>query len=176
VDALFRGGRLVLAVVVASACRAEPGPAVGVSSPRAVIDDPGARPVDAAAPIPSPVDADFRAHMTRVGERGLSRGHAERFDGVVWANEAARAGWDGSGNMPDGAMLIEEAIERTPKGDRAAGLLVMDKHAEGWRFVVVDAGGHVVKWSRVEACTACHKDAPRDFVFRLESAAPAASQ
>jgi len=173
VDALLRGGRLVLAVVAAGACRAEPGAAVGVASPRAGLEGTGAAPVDASAATPSPVAADFRARMARVGERGVSRGHAERFDGVVWANDAARAGWDGPGDMPDGAMLVEEAIEKTPKGDRAAGLLVMEKRGEAWRFVVVDAGGHVVAWSREEACVACHHDAPRDFVFHLESAAPA---
>jgi len=69
--------------------------------------------------------------------------------------------------MPDGAMLVEEAIERTSKGDRAAGLLVMEKRGGTWRFLVVD-GGHVVEWSREAICVGCHRDAPRDFVFRLD--------
>jgi hypothetical protein len=173
VDNVLRGGRLVLALAVVGACRAEPGAAVGVSSPRAVTEPPSPRTVDASAAIPSPVAADFRDHMTRVSERGVSHGHADRFDGVVWTNDAAHTGWEGPGQMPDGAVLVEEAIEKTVKGDRAAGLLVMEKHAEGWRFVVVDAGGHVVEWTRVEACAACHRDAPRDFVFHLDGAAPA---
>jgi hypothetical protein len=114
--------------------------------------------------------------MARVSERAVSRGHADRFDAVVWTNDAARAAWDGAVDMPDGAVLVEEAIERTVRGDRAAGLLVMQKHGEAWRFVLVDAGGHVVEWAREAACAACHKEAPRDFVFRLDSApAPAAS-
>jgi hypothetical protein len=173
VDDVFRGGRLLLALVVVGGCRAEPGAAVGVSSPRAVTEPPSPRTVDASVAIPSPVAADFRDHMTRVSERGVSHGHADRFDGVVWTNAAAHTGWEGPGQMPDGAVLVEETIEKTVKGDRAAGLLVMEKHAEGWRFVVVDAGGHVVEWTRVEACAACHRDAPRDFVFHLDGAAPA---
>ena len=124
--------------------------------------------------MPSPVAADFRSHMARVSQRALSRGHADRFDAVLWANDAAHAAWDGSGDMSDGAVLVEEAIERTFKGDRAAGLLVMEKHGGAWRFVLVDAGGHVVDWARDAACATCHKEAPRDFVFRVESAAPAA--
>jgi hypothetical protein len=146
---------------------------VGVSSPHAETSAPSAKPVDAAAETPSPVAADFREHLARLTERAVSRGHAERFDGVVWANDVARAAWDAPGAAPDGAMLVEETIERTAKGDRAAGLLVMEKRAEGWRFVVVDAGGHVVEWTRVEACAACHRDEPRDFVFHLDGAAPA---
>jgi len=173
VDNVLRGGRLLLAVVVLGACRAEPGPAVGVSSPRTTLESSSPRTVDASAAVPSPVAADFREHMARLSERAVSRGHAERFDGVVWTNDVGRVGWDGPGDMADGAMLVEEAIERTGKGDRAAGLLVMEKRAEGWRFVVVVAGGHVVEWTRVEACAACHRDAPRDFVFHLENAAPA---
>lgn len=172
-DALVRGGRLLLVVVGVGACRGEPGAAVGVSSPRTVTETTTPRTVDASAAIPSPVATDFREHMARITERGVSRGHAERFDGVVWTNDVGRVGWDGPGDMADGAMLVEEAIERTGKGDRAAGLLVMEKRGESWRFVVVDGGGHVVTWTREEACVACHRDAPRDFVFHVESAAPA---
>jgi hypothetical protein len=136
------------------------------------MDSTTPRAVDAGAPaIPSPVAADFRSHMARVSERHVSRGHADRFDAVVWANDGAHVAWDGSGDMPDGAVLVEEAIERTARGDRAAGLLVMEKHGEAWRFVLVDAGGHVVEWARDAACASCHRDAPHDFVFRVESAA-----
>lgn len=176
-DDVVRGGRLLLALVVVAGCRAEPpGAAVGVSSPRAGLEGPVARPVDASAAVPSPVAADFREHLTRLTERSVSRGHAERFDGVVWANDGGHAVWDGPGDAADGALLVEETIARTAKGDRAEGLLVMEKKGGTWRFTVVDASGHVVEWSREAVCVACHRDAPRDFVFRLESAAaPAAS-
>ena len=123
--------------------------------------------VDAGTGAPSPVAADFRQRMARVMDRAVSRGHAERFDGIVWANEAARAAWDGTADMPDGAMLVEEAIERTPKGDRAAGLLVMEKRDGAWHFTVVDAGGRIAADAREAACAACHHEAPRDGVFRL---------
>lgn len=127
------------------------------------------RPVDAGPPgEASPVPADFRDRMARVVDRAPSHGHAERFDAVVWANEVGRAAWNGAGDMPDGAMLVEEAIERTPKGDRAAGLLVMQKSGGTWRFVVVDAAGHVAKESQEALCAECHREAPRDYVFRLE--------
>jgi hypothetical protein len=129
------------------------------------------RGVDAGAPPAlSPVAADFRSHMARVSERGVSRGHADRFDAVVWANDAAQGAWNGSGTMPDGAVLVEEAIERTVRGDRPAGLLVMEKHGATWRFVLVDAGGQVVRWAQDGTCASCHADAPRDFVFRLDRA------
>jgi hypothetical protein len=111
--------------------------------------------------------------MARVSDRGVSHGHADRFDGVVWANDVARAVWDADADMPDGAMLVEEAIDATAKGDRAAGLLVMEKKAGTWRFVLVDPAGHVVEHNREAACVACHRDAPHDFVFRLASPAPA---
>lgn len=119
---------------------------------------------------------DFREHMARVSERGVSHGHADRFDGIVWANDVARAVWGASGAMPDGAVFVEEAIERTTKGDRAAGLLFMEKRGGTWRFLVID-DGRVVEWSREAVCVGCHRDAPRDFVFRLDSppASPAPS-
>jgi len=126
---------------------------------------------EAGAPaLPSPVAADFRSHMARVSERNISRGHADRFDAVVWANDRAHVAWNGAGDMPDGAVLVEEAIERTARGDHAAGLLVMEKHGQAWRFVLIEAGGHVVEWAPDAACTSCHRDAPHDFVFRVEAA------
>jgi hypothetical protein len=178
VGALVRGGRLLLTGAalaltgaVLAACRAQAGPPVGVSSPRA--DAPVRAVVDAGAPgVPSPVPADFRQRMTRVAERALSRGHGEAFDAVVWADEAGRAAWGTSGEMPDGVTLVEEAIERGPKGDRAAGLLVMEKRGGTWRFVAVDKGGRVVEEARVAACIECHKEAPRDFVFRAGAPPP----
>jgi hypothetical protein len=115
---------------------------------------------------PSPVARDFRERMARVGERQLSRGHAERFDAVVWANDVARAVWDEAvAPMPDGAMIVEEAVERGAKGDRAAGLLVMEKRDGSWRFVAIGADGEVVDDARVARCAACHREAPRDSVF-----------
>jgi hypothetical protein len=179
VDTLFRGRRLVLAAAVGAAvggCRVETGPPVGISSPRAVNESTHGTFADASAGATSPVAADFRSHMARVSERIVSHGHADRFDGVVWANDVARAAWAPAGDMPDGAVLVEEAIERTTKGDRPAGLLVMEKHGATWRFVLVDDRNHVVDGAREATCAACHTDAPRDFVFRVESVpvAPAA--
>jgi hypothetical protein len=127
---------------------------------------------DAGAAVPSPVPADFRVRMARVAERAASHGHGDAFDGVVWADDGARAAWNGSGEMPDGAMLVEEAIERGPKGDRAAGLLVMEKRAGTWRFVVVGPAGSVVEDARPGACAECHREAPRDFVFRTSAQPP----
>jgi hypothetical protein len=139
--------------------------AVGTSSPRGT---PGSTP-DAAPPKPSPVGADYKKTMARLTERQVSEGHAERFDAVVWANEAARGAWEAGSAMPDGAMLVEEAIERPGRGDRAdkpAGLFVMKKDGGSWSFVVVGPDGEVVDDARVASCKACHALAPVDDVFK----------
>ncbi len=105
--------------------------------------------------------------MTRVSDRFVSYGHAGRFDAVIWVNEPAHVAWEAGGVMPDDAMLVEEVLERTGDGDRAAGLLVMDKHSGTWRFLAIGADGEVVSDERTAACEACHRDAPRDNVFFL---------
>lgn len=121
---------------------------------------------DAALPEPSPVPGDFRSSMVRVKERFVSAGHAERFDAIVWANEAARAAWSAAGDMPDGAMLVEEVIDRDRRGERFAGLLVMDKAGgASWRFTAVGPAGEVVTGDRLSPCATCHREAPRDGVF-----------
>lgn len=151
-----------------AACRSRAvGPPVGVSSLRG-LERSGPLAVDGgirAAPLLPP---DFRDHMTKVADRRTSRGHAERFDAIVWANDIARAAWDGAQDMPDGAVLVEEAIERTTKGDRAAGVLLMEKKDGAWRFDGAGAGGDALDPTTLAArCAACHVDAPSDSVFRL---------
>ncbi len=169
-DDVVRGWRLVLATLVttAAACRSGAGgPPVGVSQPRAYEQsvpfavDAGTR----AAPL---VPADFREHMAKVADRRPSHGHADRFDAIVWANDAARSAWAGQGDMPDGALLVEEAIERTAKGDSPAGVLLMEKKDGAWRYAAAGANGDALDPATSAAkCAACHVDAPRDSVFRL---------
>jgi len=123
--------------------------------------------------------------MTKVGERFLSRGHAEHFDAVIWANAAALSTRDAAAVMPEagmplpegaiplpegvmpaaeGAMLLEEIIGRKAGGDRPGGLFVMEKRAGQWRFVVVGTRGEVVSDDRVALCAECHRET-KDFVF-----------
>jgi hypothetical protein len=140
---------------------------VGVSGPRG-LESSAPVVVDAGVRPPAVVPADFREHMTKVAERQSSRGHAGRFDGVVWANDAANGAWDGAGDLPDGSTLVEEAIERGVKGDRAVGLLFMEKKDGAWRFESQGPNGEGPdERSALARCAACHVDAPRDSVFRL---------
>lgn len=161
--------RAALVLVVPLGLPACPGPRmdpVGLSTVRAA--GGASSPADASVPgPPSPVPADFREHMIRLVARQLSRGHGEKFDGVVWGNDAASAAWRALGSMPDGAVLVEEAIERAAKGDRADGVLFMERAAGAWRFVAVGADGEVAADDRTRACATCHAEAPRDGVFRL---------
>jgi hypothetical protein len=112
------------------------------------------------------VPADFRAHMTRLGDRFPSRGHGQRYQAVLWLNEVARVGWgDLPGELPDGSLVVEEAFDQDRRGDRPAGLFVMEKKAGAWRFVVVGTEGEVVADARVAPCASCHREAPRGGLF-----------
>ncbi len=177
-DDVVRSGRLLLTVAAAAAagsvagssgCGARDSGLVGISTPRA------AERVDSSAPTDaSPVPADFRARLSRVSDRFRSEGHGDAFDAVVWSNEAARAGADAGGAFADGAMFVEEALARDALDAGAGvGLLVMEKRADAWRFVTVGADGDVVSDARVAPCADCHRDAPRDFVFRTPGPIPA---
>jgi len=103
--------------------------------------------------------------MARLTDRFTSGGHADRFDAIVWGNDAARLAWTATGEVPDGAVLVEELIERDRRGERPAGLLVMEKDAAKWRFTAVGPTGEVVADARVAPCATCHGESPRDGVF-----------
>lgn len=150
-------------VVAAGACRGQAMDAVGMSSPKAT----PASPVDAAAVVPAILAPDFRDRMTQVVARQLSEGHGERYDGIVWASADARDAWQGGGDMPEGAVLVEELLQRADKGDRAAGFLVMEKRAGGWRFQAGGPDGEVADDAHMARCATCHAEAPRDDVFRV---------
>jgi hypothetical protein len=163
------------AAVSAWACHDTPPAIVGVSPPRA--PELSVAAPDAGAPEPSPVPDDFRSKMTQVGGRFLSQGHAQRFDAVVWANAAAGKPWDSPGEMPVGAMLVEEAIMREAGSDRPGGLLVMEKREAGWRFVVVTAEGEVQSGARLVLCETCHHEASGGvFALSREAGSEAAKE
>lgn len=103
--------------------------------------------------------------MTRVAELRPSHGHAERFDAVLWVNDAARSAWEDLGEAPDGAVLVEQLSEPGALGVRGAGRLVMAKSGGAWRFSATDEKGALAEEARTAACAVCHREAPRDFVF-----------
>jgi hypothetical protein len=166
-------------LVLLVSCHDTPAPIVGVSPPRA--PERSAVESDGAAGEPSPVADDFRTKMKLVADRFLSRGHAERFDALVWANDVAEKSWSTPSAMAVGALLIEETIARDGGTDRPGGLLVMEKAdlgsagaggGGGWRYVVVAPSGEVTSGARLAACETCHREA-KGSVFPLAREAPA---
>jgi hypothetical protein len=157
-------------LVLLASCHDTPAPIVGVSPPRA--PERSSVESDTAAREPSPVADDFRTKMKLVADRFLSRGHAERFDALVWANDAAEKSWGTPSAMAVGALLVEETITRDGGTDRPGGLLVMEKADAGWRYLVVAASGEVTSGGRLAACETCHREA-KGSVFPLAREAPA---
>jgi hypothetical protein len=137
------------------ACGAPGLSPVGVSPPRPVERSAD---LDGGAPEPSPVPADFRSRMARVSERFLSRGHGEKFDAIIWANALAQSATDPQFDLADGSIFVEEALVRDTGGDRGAGLLVMTKRGDTFRFDAVEPDGGVASRERVDACVACHRE------------------
>jgi hypothetical protein len=158
---------VVAAASAIAGCSGRKMAPVGFSPERAVEPAPRGQDSGAVARPVSPVAPDFRSRMAKLTGRFTSEGHAERFDAIVWANGSARRAWTAHGVVEDGGMFIEELTDRCCQGDRAGGLLVMEKDGGGWRFTVVGSAGEVVTDARVAACAACHHDAPRDGVFVL---------
>ena len=134
---------------------------VGISPPRAP-ERPLASPSPSAPGVPL-LPHDYRSRMIRVGGRFLSRGHGERFDAIVWTNQAAQPAVRGLGPAQDGGLLVEEAFVKDVRGDEAEGLLVMQRR-DGWHFAAIDEDAAVASDERVASCAACHADAP-DSVF-----------
>ncbi len=155
--------------IAAVACRPSPLDAVGISMPRGAESSSMA---EAGPEVGSLIEGQLCSKpMNNVLARQRSRGHGERFDAIVWVNDQALAAWDSGGVMPDGAVLVEEALELAAKGDRPQGLLVMEKKDGAWTFRAVGTDGGVVADSR---CATCHAEAPRDDVFRVDQSRQAA--
>jgi hypothetical protein len=160
-----RGAAIAAIATTAVACGGQSTQAVGFSAPRAV--ERSVRASDGGAvPEASPVPETFRSTFTKVGERFLSEGHGRRYQAVLWLNDVARVAWAAlPGEMPDGALVVEEAIDQDRSGERPAGLWVMEKKGAAWRFVAVGPGGEVASGARTAPCADCHGEAPRDDLF-----------
>jgi len=107
--------------------------------------------------------------MAKLGDRFPSRGHADQFDALLWANDGALAAWTSGGDAADGAMFVEEALPpgTSAAGEASAGLLVMEKRGGAWTYAIVNPGADVWTDDRVAPCATCHRDAPRDSIFRM---------
>jgi hypothetical protein len=162
---LDRAAVLVVALA-AVACGGREGPLVGISPPRAAERIPGA--ADAAA-APWIAPSDFRSRLSPLGERFLSRGHAERFDAVVWGDPSGTAS-DAGGAFADGTMFVEETFVSGESDGGSQGLLMMEKRAGSWRFGATSSDGEIANDSRLVPCVDCHREAPHDFVFRAPGA------
>lgn len=158
---LDRAAVLVVALV-AAACGGQKGPPVGISPPRAAERVPGA-PDASAAPWMAP--DDFRSRLSPLSERFVSQGHAEQFDALVWGDPSGMAS-DAGGTFSDGTMFVEETFVSGQSDGGPQGLLMMEKSAGSWRFGAVGSDGTIVNDSRLLTCNECHREAPRDFVFR----------
>ncbi len=162
--ALARGMVTLILGLAALSCGGREGPPVGISPPRATERGPGGP--DAAAGPPWIAPDDFRARLSPISERFLSRGHAERFDAIIWADKPSGTADAGSA-FAEGAMFVEETIARGVADGGGSGLLMMEKRSGTWRFAAVSTEGDITSDSRVAPCAECHKEAPRDFVFRV---------
>lgn len=117
---------------------------------------------------------DFRARLSRITGRFPSRGHAEKYDAIVWGDSAAGAadaGTDAGSDFAEGTMFVEETTARGVADGGASGLLMMEKRAGAWRFAAVSPEGEIVSDSRVAPCGECHREAPHDYVFRTPARA-----
>ena len=172
-DDIARGRRVLLsssAFLAIAACAARSTAPVGVSSPRVAAAAAPAPAVEIhpdAFPVPHATWAGFRSQMTRVGERFVSHGHADQFEALLWINDAASGAWGGDGEFADGSAFVEEAVSHGPSGDRPGGLLVMVKHESAWTFAAFAPNGDAAAAAFVTSCPDCHREAPRDFVFRF---------
>ena len=164
-DFVARGRRLLLIGLAApaGACGGSRLQAVGYSAPRETAQ---ATRRDAGSGAGSPVPSDFRASFTKLGDRFLSDGHGKRYQAVLWLNAPAQGAWSAlPAPMPDGAIVVEEAIDAERGADRPAGLWVMRKTGSAWRFVAVGPSGEAVSDARVAPCAECHAAAPHDDLF-----------
>ncbi len=149
------------AVPLAIACGASTLAPVGYSTGRGA-DTSGAS--DAGSEGAPPRLGDVVAGMTQLSGRQRSHGHGEAFDAIVWGNDAARSGWASGGAMPEGAILVEEAIATDVRGDLPAGTLTMKKSDGAWTFAATSPDGGTTTDLR---CHACHEQATTDEVFRV---------
>ena len=134
---------------------------------------------------PNPIPTDFRTTFVRANRaRFVSNGHAGgRWAVDVYVNDAGKEALSAErGEVPIGTQLVKEHFERSP-GARADAqaetqargpIMMMEKRAPGfdaehgdWRYVVVGAGGELVKDGPIASCAGCHDDAPHDHLFRI---------
>lgn len=88
---------------------------------------------------------------------------------VAYFNETL-AGWDGTGEAPDGAISVKENFGDA-EGTTLMNLTVMQKVAgyDGshgdWFWAEYNPDGSVAMAGQVDMCSSCHASAPHDYVY-----------
>ncbi len=124
-----------------------------------------------AAPERPRFDPALRASLQTYGGGRETLGHAPgHYSFTLLANNEALGALDaGVRSYPIGSVLGIEHDKRDNSGKGPA--FFMEKRTPsgdrfgGWRFIAVDPEGNVLDQGALEACGACHRDAPNDYVF-----------
>jgi hypothetical protein len=105
--------------------------------------------------------ADFRSHFSKVMHVPVSQHGLGRFEGEVWADQAAF-------DAGTATLIVEEHKERAT--GKYGPLYVMKREGDGWQWYAQDQTG-VVLDDKTNAsvralCADCHANAPKDGTFR----------
>lgn len=149
------------------ACGSSPGPEPGHAGPPVAASSRQAK-----QPKPQKWSGiDGIAALARLGEY-TSQGHAAgRYTATLKANPIAAEPYSqlvAGRALPAGSLLVQEL--READSDDVGPLYVMEKKAQGWRFLVVSRDGWIQP-ERTDLCARCHADAPVDSVFGLPNRA-----
>ncbi len=175
-DALLRGGRVLLIAAALGACTPRSREPVGTSLGGG---GGGAAPAASAAASASAaplagLPRDFRTAWTRVGSVAMSGHGAGEWSDVVYASREAKDAVAEGTTVPDGGALAADHASRGADGGAVAGpTFLMTRGAGGWRFAIAAPGGKAELDGPADAgvplptCARCHADAPHDGVFPL---------
>jgi hypothetical protein len=129
------------------------------------------QPRTAAKPEPeAPVwssQAEVRSWPPLNEQPFLSRGHLPAVEVDVVASAASRDAYLAlvtDSVLPQGTLIAERAHDLAAAN---AHQLVMQKRADGWSYLDLDARGRVLAEGRLARCEGCHALAPADHAFGL---------
>lgn len=109
------------------------------------------------------------ANPTPIASRGHGAGQYELSIRVTPAERERYVELGGSAEMPVGTLVA--AVHRDVRQGQPGPLFVMEKRAQGWSYLALDARGFPREHGVLSLCERCHRESPSGGLFGLPRAA-----
>ena len=129
------------------------------------------------APPLAKLPTEFRTSWTPLGAVRRSQHGGGRAEELIFANAEGAAAWTAGGEPTVGSIFVAELLDASTDGGKGtAGIYLIERREDGYRFAAADGAGRTLTDAAEDAgagtsaalCVRCHAESMRRPLFPLQ--------